>query len=142
MKILQSENPQGYNCSLISMVVSSGSILEPSTSQVCHVKMQSLIIDHLISKRWGKIYSENIKYDLPQDEVYESNPITFRKYLANMTEKWASTPDINNSMKYPVIIIPPPYTLRIFIIIRWNQPRFYMYYPEFPLKSYSSTPTS
>ena len=55
--------------------------------QVIHVKMQALIIDQLISKIWGKIYSNHLKYELPQDKGYEYDPITFRQYLANMTVK-------------------------------------------------------
>ena len=69
------------------MVGPSVSRLEPSVSHVRHVKMQALIIDHLISKRCGGIYSGHIEYDLPQDEGYESRPITFRQYLENMTSK-------------------------------------------------------
>ena len=59
------------------MLGSSGSILDPYISQCCHVKIQALITDHLISKIWGKIYSDYLEYDLPQDEVDESDPITF-----------------------------------------------------------------
>ena len=81
------EKPLGYNCSFISMVVYSGSRLYPSISQVRHVKMEELIKDHLISKRWGEICSYNIEYDLPQDVGDKSEPITFRQYLANMTAK-------------------------------------------------------
>ena len=54
--------------------------------------MQAIIIDHLISKIWGGIYSYHIEYDLPQDKEYESVTITFQKYLANTsskTEKYA-----------------------------------------------------
>ena len=35
----------------------------------------------------GKFYSEHLKYDYPQDEGDESDPITFQQYLSNMTEK-------------------------------------------------------
>ena len=49
--------------------------------------MQALIIDNLISKIWGGVYSEHLKYYLPQDEVDESEPITFRKYVSNVTAK-------------------------------------------------------
>ena len=35
----------------------------------------------------GGVYSDSIEYDLPQDEGYKSNPITFLQYLANMTVK-------------------------------------------------------
>ena len=59
------------------MLGSSGSRIDPLISQVSHIKMQVLITDHLILKRWGKIYSDNLEYDLLQDEGYESNPITF-----------------------------------------------------------------
>ena len=52
----------------------------------------------MITKRWSEIYSDHLEYDLPQDKGDESNPITFRKYLANMTEKWENTPEINYSM--------------------------------------------
>ena len=38
--------------------------------------------------KWlGGIYSDNHEYDLPQDEVDESDPIKFLQYLANMNEK-------------------------------------------------------
>ena len=33
------------------------------------------------------IYSDHLEYDLPQDKGDESDPITFRQYLANMTAK-------------------------------------------------------
>ena len=69
------------------MLGSSGSRLDPSISKFCHVKMQALITDHLISKTWGKFYSDHLKYDLPQYKGDESNPILFRKYLAKMTAK-------------------------------------------------------
>ena len=66
------------------MVGYSGSRLDPSISQVCHVKMQALITYHLISKRLGEIYSDRLEYDLLQDKGDESKPITLRQYLANM----------------------------------------------------------
>ena len=69
------------------MVGYSSSILDPSILQVPHVKIQALITDNLISKRWGGIYSDHLEYDLPQVEVDEYDPITFRKYLANITAK-------------------------------------------------------
>ena len=69
------------------MVRSSGSRLYPYIYQVRHVKMQALITDYLISKRWGKFYSDHLECDLPQDKGYESNPVTFPKYLANLTAK-------------------------------------------------------
>ena len=69
------------------MVGSSRSILDPSISQVRHVKVQVLTTDHLISKRLGGIYSDHLEYYLPQYKGDESNPITFRHYLANMTAK-------------------------------------------------------
>ena len=64
-------------------------MLDPSTSQVIHIKMKSLIIDHLISKLLGGggRDSYHLKYYLPQDKGDESNPITFLQYLANITEK-------------------------------------------------------
>ena len=69
------------------MVRSSGSRLEHYILKVCHVKIQALITDHLISKRWVVIYLDYLEYDLPQYEVDELYPITFREYLANMAEK-------------------------------------------------------
>ena len=69
------------------MLGSYGSILDPYLSQVRYVKMQALITDHLISKIWGKFYSEHLKYDLTQYEGDESDLITLRQYLANMTGK-------------------------------------------------------
>ena len=54
---VQVVKPLGYNLSFISMVGSSVSRIDPSISQIRHVKMQALIIDHLISKIWGGIYS-------------------------------------------------------------------------------------
>ena len=69
------------------MVVSSGLRLDPSISQVRHFKVQALIKDHRISKRWGGVYSDHLEYDLPQDKGDESESITFRKYLANITAK-------------------------------------------------------
>ena len=69
------------------MVGSSGSRLYPYISQVRYVKMQALIIDHLISKIWKGFYSDHINYDLPQDDGDEFNPIIFLQYLANMTTK-------------------------------------------------------
>ena len=49
--------------------------------------MQALITYNLISKRWREVYSDNLEYDLPQDEEDEYKPITLRQYLANMTAK-------------------------------------------------------
>ena len=69
------------------MVVSPSSILDSLVFQICHVKIQALITYHLISKRWEGVYLVHLKYNLPQDEGDESYPITFRKYLANMTAK-------------------------------------------------------
>ena len=37
----------------------------------------------------------------------------FRQYLDNMIEKWATTPEINYSIQYLVIMIPPPYIVCI-----------------------------
>ena len=44
-----------YSLSFIFMVGYSISIIDPSISQVLHVKGQELIKDHLISKIWGGI---------------------------------------------------------------------------------------
>ena len=55
--------------------------------QVHHVKIQALTTDHLISKIWGNIYSDHLKYDLPQDEGDEYDLITFQLYFYNMTAK-------------------------------------------------------
>ena len=90
------------------MIRSYGSRLDPYISQVPHVKMQALIKYHQISKIWGEIYSDHIEYDISQDEGDKSDPIMFRQYLANMTEKWASTPENNYSMQHTVITIPQP----------------------------------
>ena len=49
--------------------------------------MQALITDHLTPKRWGGVYSDHLEYDLPQEEVDESDPIMLQQYLANMTAK-------------------------------------------------------
>ena len=49
--------------------------------------MQALIIEHLISKRWGVFYLDHSDYDLPQYKGDGYNPITFWKYLSNMTAK-------------------------------------------------------
>ena len=49
--------------------------------------MQELIKDHPIYKIWGGGYLEYLEYDLPQDEGYEFDPITFQQNLANMTAK-------------------------------------------------------
>ena len=54
MTVAQAEKSLGYNCFFISMVGSFVSRLDPSISIVCHVKMQAVITDHLISKRWGR----------------------------------------------------------------------------------------
>ena len=78
MNAVQAETPLGYNCYFISMVGFSGSRLDPSLSQVFHVKTQALITDHLISKIWGGIYPDHVEYDLPKDKGDESDPITFR----------------------------------------------------------------
>ena len=51
MTTVQAEKPRGYNYSFISTLGYSGSILDPYISQVFHVKMQALIIYHLIYKR-------------------------------------------------------------------------------------------
>ena len=69
------------------MVGFSGSRLNTSISQVIHIKMQALITDHLIPQIWGEIYSDHLKYDLPQDEGDEYNTTKFQKYLSNMTAK-------------------------------------------------------
>ena len=66
---------------------SSGPRLDPSISQVCHVKIQGLITDQLISKIWGGIYSDHLGYDLPQEKGDEYYPITLRQYLANVAAK-------------------------------------------------------
>ena len=84
VQVLQS---LGYNCYIISMLVSSWSRLDPSIFQVSHVKIQALITDHQISKIWGGVYSDHLEYDLPQDKVDESDPITFKQYLAYNTVK-------------------------------------------------------
>ena len=60
------------------MVVSSGSRLDPSVSQVHHDKMQALITDPLISKIWGEIFSDHLEYSLSQYEVDESDTMTFQ----------------------------------------------------------------
>ena len=41
--------------------------------------MQALIQDHLISKIWVDIYSDHIEYELPQDEGYEFDLITYQQ---------------------------------------------------------------
>ena len=87
MTAAQAEKPLGYNCSFISVVGSSGSIIDPSILKVRHVKTKALITYHLISKIWGEIYLDHIEYYLPQDKGDKSDPIIFRKYLANMTAK-------------------------------------------------------
>ena len=69
------------------MVGSSGSSLDTSISKFGHVKVQALITDDLISKKWGGFNSFHLKYDLPQDNGDVSNPITFQQYLANMNAK-------------------------------------------------------
>ena len=35
----------------------------------------------------GGVYSDHLKYDLPQNEANEYDTFTFRQYLANMTVK-------------------------------------------------------
>ena len=69
------------------MLGSYALILDPFILQVCHVKIQALITDHLISKIWEFFYSDHLEYNRPQDEGDASEPITFRQYLANMTSK-------------------------------------------------------
>ena len=69
------------------MVRYSGSTLDPYILQVIHVKMQAIITYHMISKRWGEIYSDHFEYELPQDKGYEYDPIMFRQYFLNVTEK-------------------------------------------------------
>ena len=87
LAVVQAENPLGYNGLFISMVGSSSSRLDVSISQIFHVKMQTLISNHLISKCWVGIYSDRFEDSLPQDVGDESDPITPRKYLASMTAK-------------------------------------------------------
>ena len=41
--------------------------------------MKALITEHMISKRWGEIYSDNIEYDLPQENGDEYDSITFQQ---------------------------------------------------------------
>ena len=53
MTAIKSGKHIGYNYSFISLVENYGSILYPYTSKVCHVKMKTLIREHLISKIWG-----------------------------------------------------------------------------------------
>ena len=60
------EKSLGYNCYFISMVGPSGYILDPSISQVLRVKIQAIITDHLVYKRWGLIHSDRLEYDLRQ----------------------------------------------------------------------------
>ena len=100
------------------MVGSSGSRLEPSISQVRHVKIQALITDHLLSKIWGEIYSDHLEYDLPQDKGDESETITFPQYLANITENQENMPVINYSTQHPTKMIPQQYNLCNSLIIR------------------------
>ena len=69
------------------MVRSSGSELYPSIYKVCHIKMKALVTNHLISKRWGRIYSDHLEYELPQDDGDGSNPIMFQQYLSSLTAK-------------------------------------------------------
>ena len=96
----------------------------------------------MISKRLGGGgYSDHLEYDLPQDEGDESERITFRQYLANMTAKTGNMPEINYSTQYTMTMNPLQYALYISLIIRYKQPRSSMYYPVFSIKSYSSNPT-
>ena len=69
------------------MVGSYGSKLDPSIYKGHHVKVQALITNHLISKRWREIYSDYLAYNLPQDKGDKSDPILLQKYLTNMTAK-------------------------------------------------------
>ena len=50
---------------------------------------QNLCTNHRSTdiKKWGKFYSNHLEYDIPQDEGYQYDPITFRPYLANLTSK-------------------------------------------------------
>ena len=61
--------------------------IDPSISQVLHIKIQALTLDHLRSEIWGGGYSDYLEYDFPQDEGYESDAIMVRQKLANMTAK-------------------------------------------------------
>ena len=65
--LTQTGKPLGHKFYFISIVRSSGSILDPYIPQVHHVKIQALITDHLISKRWEKFYSYYLEYNLPQE---------------------------------------------------------------------------
>ena len=49
--------------------------------------MQAQITDHLVSKIRFGIYSDLLKYDLSQEEGDESDYITIKQYLSNMTAK-------------------------------------------------------
>ena len=61
------------------MLGSYSARLYPYILQVHHVKIQALVTYLLISKKWGKFYSDHLEYDLPQDKGDESDPITFRQ---------------------------------------------------------------
>ena len=49
----------------MALVRSSGQIFDITKKDVTHVTAQDVVINSLISKIWGKIYSNHIEYILP-----------------------------------------------------------------------------
>lgn len=123
------------------MIGSCGSRLDPPIPQVCHLIMQALITDRLISIHWGVIYSEHIGYELPQDKEYESDHITFRKYLVHITVKTGKY--CGDQLFHTISCGKDRTTINFmyFFIIMWKQLRLSMDDYEFLLKSYLSTLT-
>ena len=76
--------PLGYNNSFISMIGASSNKLDTSVSQVRHVKMQALVMDHMISKHWGEIYLGRLEYEVTQDKEIFNTTIKFRELLDTM----------------------------------------------------------
>ena len=120
------------------MVGYSGSRLDPSIYKVFHVKIQALITDQLISKCWGKFIQTILNMIFLRTS--EMNLILLRSDNINIIwlRRRSSTPEINYSVQYLVITIPPPFILCLLLIIRWKQPRLSTDYHKFSLKSYLS----
>ena len=90
------------------------------------MKMQSLIKEHMISKRWGVIYSDHLEYDFPKDEGDESDPITFQQYLADMNVNMGKYTGDQLFHEISQDNYPTTVNFIFFLLIRWNQPRFSM----------------
>ena len=74
----------GYNVAFVEIFGFSVQIIYITQKNITHVKDQDVVINSLISNRWGEIYSDYLEYILPLgDDDY--NVVNLLKYLATIT---------------------------------------------------------